>query len=182
MPYDIRQILELAVEHGASDVVATRGAAIAYKINGRWAQVNADPLTSEGAKTLIYSILTPDQIARLERDRELDFSFELESRARAEPAPVADGSRPSTDPRSQPAPGPAEPARRIEVRNESAPAESSRRIEMPKDPASKDSARDRITRFRFRGNAFFQRGSTGAVFRLIPREVPTIERLGLPNT
>ena len=33
---------------------------------------------------------------------------------------------------------------------------------------------------RFRVNVFTQRGSLGACFRLIPIEVPTIERLGLP--
>lgn len=33
---------------------------------------------------------------------------------------------------------------------------------------------------RFRGNAFFQRGSMGAAFRLIGREIPSIETLGLP--
>lgn len=32
---------------------------------------------------------------------------------------------------------------------------------------------------RFRGNAFFQKGALGAVFRLIPAKVPTIEELGL---
>ena len=34
---------------------------------------------------------------------------------------------------------------------------------------------------RFRVNVFTQRGSLGACFRLIPIEVPTIERLGLPE-
>jgi twitching motility protein PilT len=32
---------------------------------------------------------------------------------------------------------------------------------------------------RFRGNAFFQKGAVGAVFRLIPATVPTVEDLGL---
>ncbi len=34
---------------------------------------------------------------------------------------------------------------------------------------------------RFRGNAFFQRGAVGAVFRLIPAAIPSIEDLGLPD-
>lgn len=33
---------------------------------------------------------------------------------------------------------------------------------------------------RFRGNAYFQRGSLGLALRLIPREIPTFEELGLP--
>jgi twitching motility protein PilT len=32
---------------------------------------------------------------------------------------------------------------------------------------------------RFRGNAFFQKGAVGAVFRLIPAEIPSIDGLGL---
>lgn len=34
---------------------------------------------------------------------------------------------------------------------------------------------------RFRGSAFFQMGVRGAVFRLIPAKVPTLEELGLPE-
>jgi twitching motility protein PilT len=34
---------------------------------------------------------------------------------------------------------------------------------------------------RFRGNAFFQKGALGAVFRLIPAKIPTLEELGLPD-
>ncbi len=34
---------------------------------------------------------------------------------------------------------------------------------------------------RFRGNAFFQRGSMGLALRLIPREIPTFEALGIPS-
>jgi twitching motility protein PilT len=34
---------------------------------------------------------------------------------------------------------------------------------------------------RFRGNAFFHMGVRGAVFRLIPDKVPTLEELGLPE-
>lgn len=33
---------------------------------------------------------------------------------------------------------------------------------------------------RFRANFFFQKGMLGAVFRVIPREVPTLDELGLP--
>jgi len=34
---------------------------------------------------------------------------------------------------------------------------------------------------RFRGNAFFQKGSMGAVFRVIPNKIPTLEELGLSS-
>ncbi len=35
---------------------------------------------------------------------------------------------------------------------------------------------------RFRVNAYFQRGSLGAAFRLIPKEIKSLEELGLPET
>src|SRR5262245_12660992 len=34
---------------------------------------------------------------------------------------------------------------------------------------------------RFRGNAFFQMGTPGAAFRLIPAKVPTLDELALPD-
>ncbi len=34
---------------------------------------------------------------------------------------------------------------------------------------------------RFRGNAFYQKGALGAVFRIIPAKIPTVEELGLPE-
>ena len=36
-------------------------------------------------------------------------------------------------------------------------------------------------RVRMRGNAFFQRGTLAAAFRLLPLEIPTFEQLGLPE-
>src|ERR687895_2792694 len=38
------------------------------------------------------------------------------------------------------------------------------------------------SRARFRVNAYFQRASIGAAFRLIPHEMPALGDLGLPNT
>ncbi len=114
---DLTAILALAAEHGASDIVITRGSPIALKLNGHWKQAGGDPLNSEQSQKLVYSGLTPSQIARLEKERELDWSFEFGGAAR----------------------------------------------------------------FRFRGNAFFQRGSVGAVLRLVPREVPQPAELGIPQ-
>ena len=35
--------------------------------------------------------------------------------------------------------------------------------------------------YRFRGNAFYQRGSVGIALRLIPKQIQTIKELGLPD-
>lgn len=51
------------------------------------------------------------------------------------------------------------------------------RFEQAKDLDFSFSFRERL---RFRGNVFQQRGSVGAVFRLVPTEIPALDSLGLP--
>ena len=71
-------------------------------------------LSSEEIKKEIHSITTKPQQEKLEKEKELDFSFEIKGLAR------------------------------------------------------------------FRGNVFYQRGNVSAVFRTIPNQIPTTEKLGLP--
>jgi twitching motility protein PilT len=143
MAHDMRRILELALEHGASDAVVTAGAVVGYKINGRWAALSGEPLTAEQSRALVHAVLSPEQAARLEREREIVFSFEVDFGARA----AKEGEAPA-------------PAGAVAV-------------------AAPDPERRRA---RFRGSAFFQRGAVGGVFRLISKEVPSIEQLGLPTS
>ncbi len=133
---DLAEALGLAVVHGASDVIVTRGAPISYKVHGRLVHVNAEPLSAEQARDLVFAILARDQIGRLERDRELDFSFELRRPTAQAPGAVLDWAGGGAGP--------------------------------PEPPA------------RFRASVFYQRASVAAVFRLIPRDVPTLAQLGLP--
>ncbi len=96
---DLDAVLDVGIDQRASDIVFTRSSPVAFKINGKWAFTNAEPLAPEKVKTLIYSVLSPQQIARFERERELDFSFEVVRReppppeAPAEAAPVMVGHR-----------------------------------------------------------------------------------------
>lgn len=111
---DLTEFLRRAIAAGASDVILSAGAAPALRIQGDVALQDREPLTAAEVKKLVYGILRDDQIARLEAELELDFSFTLDGRER------------------------------------------------------------------FRGNAFFQRQSVGAVLRLIPNTIPDIESLNLP--
>jgi twitching motility protein PilT len=111
---DLVEFLRRAIIAGASDVILSAGSPPALRIQGDVRIQNAEPLTPAGVKKLIYGILRDDQIARLEAELELDFSFTLDGRER------------------------------------------------------------------FRGNAFFQRQTVGAVLRLIPDAIPDIESLNLP--
>ncbi|MBI2930036.1 MAG: type IV pili twitching motility protein PilT, partial [Planctomycetes bacterium] len=111
---DLLPILRRAVELNASDVIISVGAPPTYRIDGQLAMSQAEPLTPPQTQALVYGVLREPQVARLERERELDFSF------------VYEGGR------------------------------------------------------RFRGNAFFQRGTVGGVFRIIPNVVPSLGTLNLP--
>jgi twitching motility protein PilT len=111
---DLTEFLRSAIEAGASDIILSAGASPALRIQGEVVLQGGDPLTPAAVQTSVYSLLRDDQVARLEAELELDFSFTLDGR------------------------------------------------------------------FRFRGNAFFQRQTVGVVLRLIPDAIPDIEALNLP--
>ena len=72
---DIRALLQFAVDKGASDVLLTAGASPVVRVNGELMYTNAETLTPEASKKTVYSVLTDEQIARFEANKELDFSL-----------------------------------------------------------------------------------------------------------
>ncbi len=72
---DIRALLRFAVENGASDVLLTAGAAPVVRVNGDLMYTNAETLSPEASKKTVYGVLTDEQIARFEAEKELDFSL-----------------------------------------------------------------------------------------------------------
>jgi twitching motility protein PilT len=111
---DLVEILKKGLELGASDVILSSETPPCVRIHGQLSRLAGDPLRAADTKKLVYAMLNEGQIAKFERDKELDFSFTLNGEQR------------------------------------------------------------------FRGNVFFQRGSVGAAFRLIPARVPTLGELELP--
>jgi len=73
----IAPLLRLLVEKGASDLHLGADAPPIIRIDERLIQTDAEILTKESAKDLIYSMLSSEQIKKFEEGRELDFSFEL---------------------------------------------------------------------------------------------------------
>lgn len=110
----VARVLHLAMDKGASDVLLTVGVPPALRVDGDLLYTKADPLTPQDTQRLVYDILTDEQIAKFEREKELDFSLALEDE------------------------------------------------------------------YRFRVNCYWQRDSVGAAFRLIPKEIPSLEELGAP--
>jgi twitching motility protein PilT len=79
---NLRQLLKVAIEQGASDIHITSGAPPQLRIDGGLVRVRAGDLEPAETKELCYSLLTEDQKSRFEETKELDFSFGIKGLAR----------------------------------------------------------------------------------------------------
>ncbi len=71
----LKQLLDLLVERGGSDLHITAGSPPRIRLHGKMMDTEYEPLNSEDTKSLIYGVLSSEQIARFEREHELDLSF-----------------------------------------------------------------------------------------------------------
>jgi len=72
---DMIDLLSLAVQQRASDLLLSVGKPPTVRINGTWCPVDLPPLNDSDARRLILSIINQRQRTTLEEDRELDFSL-----------------------------------------------------------------------------------------------------------
>lgn len=79
---NLQQLLKTVVKQKASDLHLVAGAPPALRIDGRIVRVKSRPLSPEEVQALCYSILTDEQKARFETQKELDFSFGIKNTAR----------------------------------------------------------------------------------------------------
>ncbi|HYF49024.1 MAG TPA: ATPase, T2SS/T4P/T4SS family, partial [Planctomycetota bacterium] len=79
---EIAKYFDAALNKGASDIVLTAGTPPSVRINGVMALFDLPALSSEDTQKLVYSVLSQEQIARFERDLELDFSIQYQQKAR----------------------------------------------------------------------------------------------------
>ena len=77
LTFTIEDLLRALAANKGSDLHITAGSAPRIRINGALHPLNLPVLTPEAAQELIYSTLKPDQIARFEREKELDTAFGL---------------------------------------------------------------------------------------------------------
>ncbi len=78
----MEELLALMVRQGGSDLHLSTNSPPRIRIDGELLPVEHAPLTSDDTRRLATSVLTSDQIARLDRDLELDCSFGLEGSGR----------------------------------------------------------------------------------------------------
>lgn len=79
---EIFKFFDAATTGGASDLLFTAGSPPCVRLNGAIAQFDQPVLTSADTLRLLYSILGQDQIAKFERDWELDFSVQYKDKGR----------------------------------------------------------------------------------------------------
>ena len=80
---DYLQIFKTSVELGASDVILTAGEPPVYRVHGvLWSVETARGLSPDETQAIVFSLLREDQKAQLEKDRELDFAFQIRGLSR----------------------------------------------------------------------------------------------------
>ncbi len=77
MAHDIQRLLLLMNERNASDLHISANATVQLRLDEKLVPVDDHVLTPEEAKTLTYSILNKEQIAKFEKDLELDLSLSV---------------------------------------------------------------------------------------------------------
>lgn len=83
MPATLNQMLDLLVQHHASDLHLVAGHQPMVRLNGELVPISSEPKLNEAqAHELILQLLTPEQQQRLEKERTLDFSYQHENKAR----------------------------------------------------------------------------------------------------
>ncbi|NQT75621.1 MAG: type IV pilus twitching motility protein PilT [Candidatus Omnitrophica bacterium] len=82
MAADLHKLLKEMVKEGASDLHIGAGTVPHLRIHERLVEAGKEKLDENSSKDLVYSILTNEQKARFERDRELDFAFTREGLGR----------------------------------------------------------------------------------------------------
>jgi twitching motility protein PilT len=79
---ELVDILAIALSRGASDVILSVETRPCLRIQGEVERLDLEALTARGVKALVYSMLNEAQVARFERDKELDFSFSVKNEHR----------------------------------------------------------------------------------------------------
>ena len=71
----MEELLNLMVQRGGSDLHISVGAPPKIRIDGKLVDTEYEPLMPEVTKKLVYSVLGADQVAKFEKNLEIDFSF-----------------------------------------------------------------------------------------------------------
>jgi len=79
---DIVDLLKMAIERRASDLLLTVGLPPMLKIDGDWGPTDYDPLTPNLTRRLMYALMDEKKQRNFEERKDLDFSFSLSGHGR----------------------------------------------------------------------------------------------------
>src|SRR4051812_19956598 len=77
-PEKLRAWLGKAVEAGASDLHLIAGYPPVLRLHGDLTELREPPLAAEVTSAMLWAVCTPDARARLQAQKNVDFSFDLE--------------------------------------------------------------------------------------------------------
>jgi twitching motility protein PilT len=78
----IEELLQIMVQRGGSDLHITAGSPPKVRVDGSLVSTEHEVLAPDVTKKIVYSVLTSEQIAKFERDLELDLSFGIDGLGR----------------------------------------------------------------------------------------------------
>jgi twitching motility protein PilT len=78
----IDAIFQMVKQQGASDLHISTGAAPMLRLQGEIRPIDYPELTGEQARQLLYEMMSPEQRARFEKDRDIDFAYEVPGEVR----------------------------------------------------------------------------------------------------
>jgi twitching motility protein PilT len=79
---DIVDLLKMAIERQASDLLITVGLPPMLKLDGEWRPTDYDPLTPNLTRRLMYALMDEKKQRNFEERKDLDFSFSLSGHGR----------------------------------------------------------------------------------------------------
>ncbi len=79
---DIVDLLKMAIERQASDLLITVGLPPMLKLDGEWRPTDYDPLTPNLTRRLMYALMDEKKQRNYEERKDLDFSFSLSGHGR----------------------------------------------------------------------------------------------------
>ena len=82
MAHTLKDLLNIAVENGASDLHINDGIPAQIRVDGSLRTVDEQSLTSEDSKKICYECLNQEQVMRLDAQRSIDLSFQINGLSR----------------------------------------------------------------------------------------------------
>jgi twitching motility protein PilT len=82
MPRTLSELLTQAIDQNASDLHVDAGLPLHLRLDGALQRISEAPLSAEEAKALCLECLNQEQVMRLEAERSIDLSFDVDSRGR----------------------------------------------------------------------------------------------------